>query len=512
LNLLRRWMTKLFFLIDRRRFTNELDEEMVFHREQAQREFIAEGMMPEAARYAAMRQFGNGLLLKQRSHEVMEFSAESVAHDLRYALRQLAGNRGFTVVMLVTLALSIGANSAIFSVIQAVLFKPLPYPRADRIMRLFLSNASYPKFPLNPFDFRDFRARSKSFESLAAFTRADMQLSGSGDPVQLHAFRITSGFFRVLGLRPALGREFDFQSELPGNGLQVILSDRLWRTRFNANPDIVGRPVTFNEQQFTVVGVMPQGTEHPGNAYHSVNFGDDVDAWWPFAFEGSSSNRGSHYMDGIGRLKPGVTPEQARSEMNAIMAGIEREHSSDADWRVLVIPLYTELVGSSKRILWVLLGAVGMVLLIACANAANLLLARAAMRQREIAVRLALGASRARLVRQLLTESLVISFTGGALGLALAVVGVRGLVSILPADMPRAQEIHVSAPVFAFTLAVSILTGILFGLAPALAAARTDPKQGLQKGGRSASSSGHQSRMRGALVICEVSLQPDASG
>jgi predicted permease len=506
MNAVSRFLNKLSILFGRKRFTRELDEEMRFHREQTEREFISRGSTPEAARYAAMRQFGNATRVKERSHEEVGFGAESVAHGIRYAARQLVGNPGFTVVMLLTLALSIGANSAIFSVIQAVLFKPLPYPHADRIVRLFLTSTEYPKFPLNPFDFRDFRARNKSFESLAAFTRADMQLSGSGEPVRLNGFAVTSGFFRVLGLQPALGREFDFQAEIPGNGQQVILSDRLWRTRFNAAPDIVGRAITLNAQQFTVIGVMPPGTEHPGNEYHAVNYGDDVDVWWPFSFSGNSANRGSHYMEGIGRLKPGVTAEQARGEMNAIMAQISRENSNGDGWHVLVIPLYTELVGASKRILWVLLGAVGMVLLIACANAANLLLARAATRQREIAVRLALGASRARLVRQLLTESLLISFAGGGLGLVLALTGVKALASILPADMPRVHEIQVSAPVFAFTLAVSVITGILFGLAPALAASRTDPKQGLQKGGRSTTGGEHQSRMRSALVVGEVSL------
>jgi predicted permease len=232
-----------------------------------------------------------------------------------------------------------------------------------------------------------------------------------------------------------------------------------------------------------------------------------VDVWWPFSFAGNPNQRGSHFIEGIGRLKDDVSHERARAELNAIMNQIAREHGSEnSGWTVLVVPLYTELVGTSRQLLLVLLGSVGIVLLIACANAANLLMVRASTRQREIAVRLAMGAPRSRVVRQLLTESLLISFTGGALGLALAYGGVRALVSLLPADFPRAHDIHVSGPVLAFTLLVSFITGILFGLAPALQASRTDPKEGLQKSGRTSTASRNQGRLRNALVIAEVSL------
>jgi predicted permease len=485
----------------------ELNQELRFHFDNEVEKYKRSGMSAEEAKRRARLSFGGHEQIKEDIREAHGTSfVDNTLQDLSYAIRQLRANPTFAIVITLTLALSIGANSAIFSVIHGVLLKTLPYPEPDRLVRIFLSNSAYPKFPLNPFDFRDFRSRNQSFESLAAFTRGDVQLSGSGEPVRLNAFGITSGYFHALGLQPQLGHEFDEKAEIPGNGLQIMLSDRLWRTRFDAAPDIVGRKITLNMQPFTVVGVMPPGTEHPGNEYQPLAYGEDVDAWWPFAFDGNPSQRGSHYIEGIGRLKKGVTVEQAREEMNALMTQLGREHPGDQGWKVIVVPLDSEIVGSSRRLLLVLLGAVGMVLLIACANAANLLLARASTRQREIAVRLALGAPRSRVVRQLLTESLLISFVGGAIGLALALVGVKVLVSLLPANFPRAHDIHVSAPVFAFTFAVSVVTGILFGLAPALQASRTDPNQGLHKGGRATTGSGHQSRLRNALVVSEVGL------
>ncbi|KAA6461865.1 ABC transporter permease [Acidobacteria bacterium AB60] len=494
-------------LFRRRQVEDELDEELRFHFDREVQKYISRGMTGEQARRTARMAFGGHEQVKEDCREARGTSfLELTFDDAKYAVRQLIGSPTFSIVMILTLALSIGANSAIFSVINGVLLKRLPYPQPQRLVRIFLTSHEYPKFPLNPWDFLDFRARNHSFEAIAAFSRSDVQLSGQGEPIKLNGFHITSGYFRVLGITPQLGREFDFQAEIPGNGRQVIISDRLWRTRFGADPAVIGRAITMEMQPYTVIGVMPPGTEHPGNEYHSVAYGENVDVWRPFSFQGNSNQRGSHFIEGIGRLKPGVSVDRALAEMNAIMAQIVREHPNNNGWRVLLIPLYSEVVGTSRQLLLVLLGAVGMVLLIACANAANLLMARSSARQREIAVRLAMGAPRLRIVRQLLTESLLLSCLGGILGLLSAFGGVRALVLLLPSDFPRANDIHVNWPVLLFTLAVSLATGILFGLAPAMQASRTDPKQGLQKTTRGTTSGRQQNRLRSALVMAEVGL------
>ena len=501
---------RLGLLFSRNRFRSELDEEMAFHRDQAQKRFEAEGMSTSDARFAAKRQFGNATRLKEQSHEEVGFRLETVGQDLRYALRQLRLNPGFTAVIMLTLALSIGANSAIFSVIDGVLLRSLPYPEPDRLTRLYLTSQAFPQFPMNPWDFHDLRDQTHSFDGFAAYARSDKQLSGSGQPVRLYAFAVTAGFFHTLGLHPQIGSEFDHKTEIPGNDKVVILSDRLWRSRFSADPSVLGRKITLNMQPYTIVAVMPAGTAHPGNSYRSVAYGSSVDLWVPFAFEGKPTDRGSHFMDVIGRLKPGVTEQQAQDELNALLNNIwiqlSPDHKNSSTWRLMLVPLFQEIVGSNRNLLLVLLGAVAIVLLIACVNAANLLLARAAVRQKEFAVRLALGAARGRILRQLLTESLIVSLGAGALGAMLAIFGTRLLVAMLPAGFPRAEEIHVNAAVFAFTLGISALTGILFGLVPAFQASRHSPNQGLHEGSRGMTGSRKQNRLRAALVISEISL------
>lgn len=498
---------RLRSLLRRGRVERELDKELRFHLEEAIAEGIAAGLPAKEARSAALKSLGGVAQIEEECRDMRRVNfVDNLKQDLRYAGRSFAKNPGFTLVMVLTLALSIGATSAIVSVIEGVLLRPLPYHAPGRLVRMFTSNRNWPKFPFNPNDFRDLRSRLHSFESMAAYTRNDLQFSGTGEATRLSGFAVTAGFFHVLGLKPAMGREFNRQDELPGKGHIAIISDKLWRTRLGGRRDVLGQKVVLDAVPYSIVGVMPRGVEHPGNMYHAVAYGDTVDIWTPFTFN-RPKDRGSHYMDTIARLKPDVTGGQAQSEMNAAMQQLASERGiRDSGWKVAVVPLQTEIVGRSERMLFVLLVAAGMVLMLACVNAANLLLARATARQREIAVRAAVGAGRSRLLKQLLTESVLLSFLGALLGALLAVAGVKMLVRMLPPDFPRPGDIHVDLPVFLFTVFLALLTGVLFGIVPAWQASRADVRDALHEGGRSGTSSRGTLRLRNILVISEITL------
>ena len=285
---------------------DELNKEMRFHLQQQIEENLTKGLLPEDAHNAALRRLGRTTQIQEECRDMRRTNYfESLIQDLRYAWRTLSKNRAFTVVMVLTLALAIGANSAIFSVIDGVLLKPLPYRDPARIVRVYVSSPAFPKFRFNPNDFLDYRDRTNSFETLAGFVRQDVQLSGIDQPERLAAIRVTAGYFHLLGLQPALGREFNRSDEVPANRQQVILSHRLWERRFNSDPNIIGSRIILDVQPFTVVGVMPAGVEHVGNDHQTLAQGETVDIWYPFTFAADRSNRGPHYLDGIGRLKIG---------------------------------------------------------------------------------------------------------------------------------------------------------------------------------------------------------------
>ncbi len=497
---------RLRSLFRRSHVERELAKELSFHLARQMEENIARGMSPTEARDAAQRALGGVAQIQEECRDMRRTNhIETLAADLRYAIRSLRRTPSFTAIVVLTLALSIGANSAIFSVIQGVLLRPLPYPHPDRLVRIYFQSDTQPKFPLNPNDFLDLRKRNRSFESMAAMTRHDVQLSGSGEPVMLSGFLVSAGYFHMLGLSPARGREFSAEDELHGRGRSVILSDRLWRTRFSADPAILGRTLTLDQVPFTIVGIMSAGAHHPGNNFHAVADGETVDVWCPFDFGEDTKDRGSHYLDVFGRLKPGVSYQQATADLTAVLSQMKIELGENG-WRIYSLPLFQETVGRTRNMLLLLLGSVGLLLLIACVNAANLLLARSSVRVREMAVRSALGAARSRIVRQLLTESLVIALAGAALGTLLAVGGVRALVACLLAGFPRATEIRLDSGVFLFTLLVAVLTGLLFGLAPALTASRADLQNSLRESGRGTTAGGRQSRLRSLLVVGETSL------
>jgi predicted permease len=427
--------------------------------------------------------------------------------DLRYGLRLLFKAPAFTVIAVLTLALGIGANTAIFSVVNAVLFRALPYPQADRLIRVFEDSKTFPRFPMSPGDFLDHREQNTVFEEFALYTRGDLELTAGDQSERLSAMQVSSGFFRVLGIQPALGREFQRQEELPEGNQVAVLSHNLWQRNFASDPDIVGKTILLSGKSFQIVGVLPKGVQHVGGTYNSLPYGDSVAIWYPTTLNPKKASRGAHYLNAIGRMKPGVTPEQVATDLNGIAERLAEQYpNSNQNWRIRVSPLTEEIVGGARKTLWILLGAVAFVLLIACVNVANLMLARASAREREIAVRAALGASRPRILRQLLTESLVIAFLGGLCGWLLAIWGIDAISALAASRIPRLHEISLDTRVVLFTSFATLLTAVIFGLAPAWQISRVNPNEALKEGGRSNSGSARQRRLRGTLVIAEVAL------
>jgi predicted permease len=421
--------------------------------------------------------------------------------DLRYALRALRRTPGFTAVVVLTLALGIGANSVMFSVIDAVLLRPLPYRDPASLVSVYeaRSGSSDARAPVASGNYRDWRDRNRVFDAAALYRPRSMNFTGTGEPERLDVTLASANLFTVLGVAPEIGRPFTAAEDGAGDALTALISHRLWETRFGSDPGAVGRAVTLGGRSYTVGGVMPASFKFP-------NAG--VDAWLPLALgEDAWSDRGAHNYNVVARLKPGVTLERARAEMRAIAARVAAENPDiQREWTASVYSLSGELAGGARPVLLVLAGAVGFVLLIACANVANLYLARAASRSREIAIRTAIGAGARHVVRQLLVESVLLASLGGAAGLLVAAWGARAVNVLRPAGLPRAEEVAVDGRVLLFTAGLSLLTGVLFGLVPALQAARPDLAEVMKQGAKGTSGGPGRARTRSALLVAEVAF------
>ena len=432
---------------------------------------------------------------------------DEMFQDLRYGARILLKNPGFTLVAVLTLALGIGANTAIFSIVHTVLLRPLPFAQQERLVMLWkqdgTARSSFVELALA--EVKDWQQQSHSFTSLAAMPATvygyGYVLTGQGEAVQLESSKVTGNFFSVLGVQPALGRVFDESDDQVNGPKVVILSDRVWRERFNADPNIIGQSITLTEQGYTVVGVMPAKFE----------LSKDVDLWVPLRatmIARTTESRGATFLQAVGRLEPGVTIEQAEAEMNTVISRIAAEHpeTQATGHRVVITPLAAYLFGDARPALWLLLAATGMLLLIATANIANLSLARATARRREFAVRAALGAGRFRLVRQLLSESFVLALCGGAGGVLLAYWLIRLLIRVAPNDIPRVEDVGLNVTVLLFSLVITLLTVLVFGLVPALTTSRLNLNQALNEGSSRMSGERSGLRTRSAMVICEVAV------
>jgi putative ABC transport system permease protein len=480
----------------------ELGSELRFHIERQAEENIAAGMTAQEARRAAEREFGGVEQVKEECRDARRVNyLENLSKDIRYGFRMLRKSPSFTFFAVAVLALGIAANSAIFSIADNVLVRPLPYRDSNRLVMVWEDASAYgfPKDTPALGNFADWKSRNQVFEDVSAIAGASLNLTGDGNPEDLIGKRVRTNLFSVLGVTPALGRDFRPDENLPGSTHVAILSHGLWLRRFGGDPEIVGKEITLNFEKCTIVGVMKRGLQFPDR---------ETELWVPSRFTTEQlANHGNHFLQVIARLKPGISLKTANANLATIAAQLEKENpDSNAKIGAFAVPLREELAGEVRPAILMLVGAVCFVLLIACANVANLLLSRATGRRRELAMRLALGATRGRVIQQMLTESVLLSLFAGAAGLLLSVWGTKFLATLIPAGFAPLAGTGVDARVLFFTMFVSLTTGILFGIIPASRVSQFHLTPALNQGGGhgSVGSGGH--RLRDALVVCEVTL------
>jgi predicted permease len=513
-----RWLHKLPLrlrsLFRRKEADSDLDRELRFHLEHQTAANIAAGMPQDEARYAALREFGAVEQFKEECRDMRQVNwLQDFLQDAGYGVRILRKSPAFTAIAILTLALGIGANTAIFSMVNSVLLRPLAYrqPQQLYLVREIVPEMTqtYPTLPANLQNFRTWQSECHSFESVAIVETFNMTLTGTGETEELSGARASANLFDVLGVAPQLGRTFLPREDVPGSDHVIILTDSFWRDRFHADPGILGRSVTLDGKPYQVVGILPASFRFPKGAQLGAltEFAPRTSYFKPLGLDpGEFSPIGEFDFAAIARLKPGVSAESALAELNVIQDRIAKDAKQGVGLRAELTPLESEVVGPARRGLLLLLAGVGAVLLIVCMNLANLLLVRVPGRMREAAIRTALGASRARLARQLLTESALLSLIGGILGIALAYFGLQWLVAAAPADLPRLDEVHVDARVLWFTVFVSLLTGILFGALPAWRVAHAEPQQALKAGATTTTESRRARRIRESLIGFEVGV------
>jgi putative ABC transport system permease protein len=422
---------------------------------------------------------------------------ETLIQDLRFGIRMLAKNPGFTLVAVITMALGIGANTALFSVVNGVLLKSLPFKEPDRLLFAFETNAKLPSptIPASTLDYRDWKEQNQVFESMGARKLFTVSLSGVEQPEKIQGEKVTSDYFSTLGVEPILGRTFAEDEDKPGGTKVTLLSYGLWQRRFGGSMDIVGQTVLLNGAPTTVVGIMPN------------DYRPNVELWIPLAINYTGADRDLKELIVVGRLMASVSRQQAQAEMTTIAGRLAEQYPDfNTGWGVSLLPMHDAIVQNIRPALLILFGAVGFVLLIACSNVANLLLARAAAREREIAIRMAMGAGRLRLIRQILTESVLVSLIGGALGVLIAMWGTQALISLNPQGIPRANEIGVDPKVLVFALVASVVSGVIFGLVPAVQTSRQNLNDVLKEAGKSLMGNARGRRIRSGLVVVEVAL------